>query len=689
MTKPSSLTSKGKQRAAAGPPIVQPSPLTPNANHGDTYLPITNPEHRRVSTRIRRSAGEGWKSQWPGASEDEVDAYLASSPKPPGSFAVIAAAVTPQGEPRTYRQAMALADSDDWHAAMQAEYDGLREQGTWELVDLPPGRKAIKSKWVYKLKLDKNGDVERYKARLVAKGFEQVHGIDYEDTFAPVARLESWRYLIALATNLDWEIHQIDFHQAYLNGSLDEEVYMEQPEGFVLAEGKVCRLRKALYGLKQAGRQWFLTLKACLEKLGFVCHDTGDVSIFVCRRGGALEILVVYVDDLTMMGNTLALINRTKAALKSHFKITDLGDLSHYLGIRITRDRGSRRIYLDQEVYINSILACFGHDDCNPATTPLPTGIIFEENPQNITLADPAFIKQYRSLLGSLMYAMLGTRPDIAFAVARLCQYQSNPSPQHMKAAKHILRYLRGTSHLRLCLGHDDTRGDKLVGYTDADFAGDPNDSLSTSGWVFYLGHGAVCWSSRKQGSVAKSTFDSEYFAAHEACEQLKWLDVLAEQIEHPLDHPVLLHCDNKSAVDASTSPKVKHRSKHTRVRAHSVVECVTNGLVQLVRIPGTENPADIFTKSLPAEVHERHTRALGLVPYQLAEGSIDVFSSRSRTIGRSTALCPSYDSIPFPRTVTIPSVHFLFRRTLVLCFHLYRHSSLITPSCSFPSHLE
>ena len=194
---------------------------------------------------------------------------------------VLAAAVTPQGEPRSYRQAMGSQDKDDWHAAMEAEIKGLQDSGTWELVDLPQGRKAIKSKWVFKLKLDKDGEVERHKARLVAKGFEQVQGIDYEDTFAPVARLESWRYLVALAANLDWEIHQIDFHQAYLNGSLDEEVYMEQPEGFVVAEGKVCRLRKAIYGLKQAGHQWFLTLKACLEDLGFICHDTGDVSIFI------------------------------------------------------------------------------------------------------------------------------------------------------------------------------------------------------------------------------------------------------------------------------------------------------------------------------------------------------------------------------------------------------------------------
>ena len=174
---------------------------------------------------------------------------------------------------------------------------------------------------------------------------------------------------------------------------------------------------------------------------------------------------------------------------------------------------------------------------------------------------------------------------------------------QHQDAAHHILKYLKGTSHLRLCLSHDDTRGDSLVGYTDADFAGDIDNSISMSGWAFFIGRGAVCWSARKQHSVSSSTFDSEYYATHEACLQLKWLQVLAEQIEHPLNLPVHLHCDNKSAVDASKSPNVKHRSKHTRVRAHSVHECFDSGLAELIRIPGVDNPTDILTKPLPAEV--------------------------------------------------------------------------------------
>lgn len=577
-----------------------------------------------------RKSGKAMKYAHPDALFDDKGERVDTLPRGPLDDenadaivdAVIASVSAGLREPATYKQALKSDQRDEWLQAMDDEIQGLVKQGTWEIVDLPEGRRAIKCKWVFKLKTDETGEVERFKARLVAKGFSQIQGIDYEETFAPVARLESWRYLVALAAHLDWEIHQIDFDQAYLNGELDEEIYMEQPEGFeVGASGKVCRLRKALYGLKQAGRQWFLTLQTCLEGIGFVCHDTGDISVFVNRQGESVEILVVYVDDLTMMGSSLELINRTKEALKEHFALKDLGELKLYLGVRVARDRGSRLIYLDQEAYIRSVLKRFNYDDCNPKPTPLPVGAVLERNEEPPESCPPERLHEYRSLLGSLMYAMLGTRPDIAFAVSRLCQFQSNPTEGHVGLAKHILRYLQGTKHLRLCLGHHDTRNDQLVGFTDADHAADTDTSRSTSGWVFQLGHGAVCWSSRKQQSVATSTFDAEYFAAHEACQQLRWLDVFSEQIEHPLEKPVTLYCDNSSAVSASERPKVKHRKKHTRIMAHAVHESFENGLVKLERVATEENIADIFTKPLPKDLHEKHTLGLGLVQYRYAKG--------------------------------------------------------------------
>lgn len=628
-SRPSSPTTllrrqRSKQPSTPTRVVVPPQPQ-PNPNRSGDYNPLTDPVHRRTSELWRSTRDwrptQRWQSVWPGASQEEVEEYIATG-KEPGDIAAVAVELSPMGEPRTYAQAIKASDADEWNSAMQAKISGLLEQGTWKLCDLPKGRKAIKCKWVYIVKRDENGDVEWYKVRLVAKGFTQVQGIDYEETFAPVARLESWQYLIALATLSDWEIHQIDFDCAYLNGELDEELYMEQPEGFVTDAGKVCCLCKAIYGLKQAGRTWFLTLRACLEDLGFVCRESGDVSIFVSRqRGGALIILVVYVDDLTLMGNDLTLIQQTKEALKERFKLKDLGELKHYLGIRVTRDRGSKLIYLDQERYIKDILCRFGFNNSNPAPTPLGTDLVLEKNPEDSDHCPADRLRHYRSLLGSLMYAMLGTRPDIGFTVAHLCQYQANPSLKHVAAAYRVLKYLRGTSQYRLCLGHSNELGNNLVGYTDADFAGDKDNSLSTSGWVYQLGRGAICWASRKQHSVARDTFDAEYFAADEAVRKLEWLEAFAEQIEHPLSKPIALHCDNKSAVDAATSPNVKNRTKHICVKAHSVHKNIDNGLLELMRIPGIDNPADILTKPLPADVHARHTESLRLVQYHLIKG--------------------------------------------------------------------
>ena len=330
---------------------------------------------------------------------------------------------------------------------------------------------------------------------------------------------------------------------------------------------------------------------------------------------------MVYVDDLTIMGNSLALIIKLKEALAGIFNLKDMGALALYLNIRVTRDRGSRLIYIDQELYIQSVLEKFGYADANPVRTPLNSGTTLEKNEEDPSVCDPSLRHHYQSILGSLMYAMLGTRPDIAFAVSRLCQFQSNPTSQHLHAAQHILRYLRGTSHYRLCLGPDSERGDNVVGYTDADFAGDVDTSRSTSGWCFFLGRGTTAWESRKQQSVSRSTFESEYHAASEACVQVLWLINFTQQIDHPASLPITLYCDNKSAIDTASKPNVKRRTKHIRVSAHYVHDCVERGEVQLVKIPGVDNPADILTKALTHEAHAKHTANLGLVPYPSAKG--------------------------------------------------------------------
>jgi hypothetical protein len=339
-------------------------------------------------------------------------------------------------DPATYKEAMEAADAEEWAEACNYKMDALSKNDTWELVDLPPGRKAIKSKWVFKLKID-----GRFRARLVAKGFTQIPGIDYNETFYPVARFESLRLLLALAALENWEIHQMDVKSAFLNGVLNEEIYMEQPQGFVAAgqENKVCRLKKALYGLKQASCAWNQQSHGVLSDIGFE-RTYSDAGIYVCHqhRGVGLLIVILYIDDITIMGSSLEDVKQLKEKLSLRYEMSDLGEIQSYLGMRICRDRSRKRIEVDQSGYIKSVLDRFGMADANPHPTPLPAGAD-AHLVKNTAQATQADIKHYQSLISSLLYVQIGTRPNISFAVSRLAQYAANPSPQHLRLATYSM----------------------------------------------------------------------------------------------------------------------------------------------------------------------------------------------------------------------------------------------------------
>jgi hypothetical protein len=275
---------------------------------------------------------------------------------------------------------------------------------------------------------------------LVAKGFTQIPGIDYDKTFSPVACFESLCLLLALAALGDWHIHQMDVKSAFLNGVLEEEIFMEQPQGFVVSgqETQVCRLKKALYGLKQASCAWNLQFHGVLLELGFV-WTYSDAGVYVCHQHGGDGILIVilYVDDITLMGSSLEHIKRVKSSLSEHYEMTDLGEIQSYLGIRIVCDRPNRCIEIDQCGYIEETLQRFGMQNANSHSTPLPSGAdehLVKYNGE----ASQSDIKHYQSLIGSLLYIQIGTHPDIAFAVSHLAQYAANPSPQHLRLAQYV-----------------------------------------------------------------------------------------------------------------------------------------------------------------------------------------------------------------------------------------------------------
>ncbi len=524
-------------------------------------------------------------------------------------FAELLAAAHVGRDPASFKEAMGSAEADEWTEACQYEIDALAKNDTWDLVDLPPGRKPVKSKWVFKLKSD-----GRYRARLVAKGFTQVPGIDFDETFSPVARFESLRLLLALAALEDWHIHQMDVKSAFLNGVLEEEIYMEQPQGFVIAgqETRVCRLKKALYGLKQASRTWNLQFHGVLTGLGFM-RTFADAGVYVYHQhgGDGRLIIILYVDDITLLGTSLENVKRTKGLLSDRYKMSDLGEIKSYLGMRIVHNRADKRLEIDQSGYITDILERFSMADANPHNTPLPSGADVHLV-QYTGQASSSDIKHYQSLIGSLLYIQIGTRPDISFAVSRLAQYATNPSPQHLKLAQYVLGYLVGTKDM--CIRFDGTAGEGLVGYSDSSLGDQTDDRHSTSGYVFLLSDGAVSWSSRKQKTVAQNTMEAEYMAMTDAANQAAWYHSFLKELGYTVDDPIPLHGDNKGAIDLALNPVTGRRSKHIEIKHHVIREYVERSTITLVRTRTEDMLADGFTKSLARGSLSKHNTDMGLV---------------------------------------------------------------------------
>lgn len=352
------------------------------------------------------------------------------------------------------KDALSGPNAREWMSAMQEEMDSMKKNQVWELVDLPKGRKSVGNKWVLKIKRKADGSIDRYKARLVAKGFTQIEGVDYEETFSPVVRFASIRLILALVSSMDLELYQMDVKTAFLNGELEKEIYMDQPTGFEVdgEEHKVCKLRRSLYGLKQASRQWNLKFNRAVLNNGFEVVEE-DHCVYVKRFKKSFLILSLYVDDILLTGNDKSMIETTKVWLSSTFDMKDMGEASYVLGVKITRNRARRFLSLSQETYLRTVLERFGMLDSKPIDMPIDKssnlsssiGPKTEEEKQQMARIP------YASAIGSLMYAMMCTRPDICYAVGLVSHFQSNPGQAHWRAVKRILRYLKGTLDHVLC----------------------------------------------------------------------------------------------------------------------------------------------------------------------------------------------------------------------------------------------
>lgn len=515
------------------------------------------------------------------------------------------------GIPTTYEEAKTNYQWKEWEAAMKEEYQSLLENSTWTIEQLPEGKKPIKCRWVFAVKRDTNGDIIRYKARVVAKGYSQVKGIDYQETFAPVVKYTSIRMLLAIAAHANLKVTQLDAVTAFLNGKLDEDIYMQQPVHFEDGSSKYCKLQKCIYGLKQASRVWNNTLNEVLTAFGLKRSST-DQCIYYSENDEYVLFLAIYVDDILIFSNNEVIENNLCEELSKNFKMKYLGPASSILGIRIMRDNEKKTISIDQSQYIREVLERFNMKNCNAVISPLEPGIRISKEMCPTSEADKDLMKNvpYRPAIGSLLFIAITTRPDIAFAVNLLSRYCENPGIRHWGAIKRIFRYLRGTVEMKLTYGGDDLH---LTGYTDADWAGDLDQRKSTSGYIFTLYGGAISWSSRRQPTVALSSTESEYMSAVSGIQEAIWLRSLYSELFKREFIEIPLHVDNRGAIHLLLNNAVSSRTKHIQIKIEFIREIVESGQIIIKYMPTSQMPADIMTKGVAGTNIMRHLPSIGL----------------------------------------------------------------------------
>jgi hypothetical protein len=413
----------------------------------------------------------------------------------------------------------------------------------------------------------------------------------------------------------------MDVKTAFLNGDLDRDIYMKQPEGFVVPgqEHLVCKLHKSLYGLKQAGRAWYEKIHQALVELGFQAFQS-DTCIYQLRKGSLAILIALYVDDLLLLSNSLKGLTTLKRDLSRLFAMKDLGEAHYVLGIQIDRDRTARTLSISQREYVQKVLHRFGMMDSKAASTPLDASakLTKADCPAASIAPNMAFIQQYQSAVGAIMYAMLGTRPDIAFAVASLSQFSSNPGQPHWMAVKHVLRYLHGTIDYKLTYGTTRRANPcpqlpDFHGFCDSDWGADRDDRRSVTGYVFMLGGGAVSWQAKKQHTVALSSVEAEYMASTQATKEALWWRTFLSELGMPAGTTTVIHSDSQGSIALSKNPEHHARSKHIDIRHHFVREQIMAGTISLQYVPTEDMTADVLTKPLGRDRHSKLIRSMGV----------------------------------------------------------------------------
>ncbi|CAI6001156.1 unnamed protein product [Closterium sp. NIES-65] len=514
--------------------------------------------------------------------------------------------------PRSYAEAVEGPYSSQWQAAMDAEMASWKSTGTYADAVPPPGANIVSGMWIFRVKRPP-GSPPVFKARYVARGFSQQQGVDYFQTFSPTPKMTTLRVLLHIAAQRDYELHSLDFSTAFLQGSLHEEIWLRRPPGFTgtFPPGTQWSLRRPVYGLRQAPREWHDTLRTTLAALGFA-PSTADPSLFL-RTDTSLPpfYILVYVDDLVFATADTAGLAYVKSELLKRHTCTDLGELRSYLGLQITRDRARRTITLTQSHMVQQVLQRFGFTYSSPQATPLPTRHSLSALPSDESVESSG---PYAELVGCLMYLMTCTRPDLAYPLSILARYVApgRHRPEHMAAAKRVLRYLCSTSGMGLVLGGRSPV--VLTGHADASWADDQATQRSSQGYTFSLGSGSVSWRSTRSSSVLGSSCEAEIYAGAMAAQELCWLTYLLTDLGEPPCSPPVLYVDNKAMLALCRKQRLEHRTKHIALRYFLARELQQRGQLRLAYVASEANTADVFTKALAPCDHQRFCTQLGLV---------------------------------------------------------------------------
>lgn len=509
--------------------------------------------------------------------------------------------------PNSISEARKRSDWPKWEEAINEELYSLRKNQTWTLTKLPEGRTPITNKWVFKIKRGINAKPDRYKARLVARGFSQRYGLDYSETYSPVAKLDTLRAVLALANQERMFVHQMDVRTAFLNGLLTEQIFMDQPEGFETGD-LVCRLNKSIYGLKQASRTWNARFDEFVQGRLKFTRSTNDQCLYIRRFGDEVVIIVLYVDDVLVISSSMRAVEAVKSCLSKEFEMTDAGEVQCFLGMNIDRDMKEGVMRISQRQYFEDMLRRFRMDDCKPISTPLECRLKLAKGEEEKRISDP-----YRELVGCLTYASVTTRPDLAAAVNFLSQFQSCPNSEHWAHLKRVLRYVRGS--LDMCLVYRvNEKAPTLEVFTDADWANDVTDRRSISGAVFKVFGCTVGWTTRKQNTVSLSSTEAELNALCNAAWHEMWLVRLLKDIGCNIELPITFHEDNQSTIRIAEESKDFGRLKHVDVKLHFLRDLVKQKKIRWQYLRSEDQVADIMTKGLPAGAFRRHRTGLGLV---------------------------------------------------------------------------